>query len=34
VRAAFIGLDAIHTRADLARAVLEGTAYEIELSGE
>lgn len=30
VRAAFIGLDAIHTRADLARAVLEGTAYEIE----
>lgn len=30
VRAAFVGLDAAHTRADLARAVLEGTAYEIE----
>lgn len=30
VRAAFVGLDAAHNRADLARAVLEGTAYEIE----
>jgi sugar (pentulose or hexulose) kinase len=30
VRAAFVGLDAAHSRADLARAVLEGTAYEIE----
>jgi xylulokinase len=30
VRAAFVGLDAAHTRADLVRAVLEGTAYEIE----
>lgn len=28
--AAFLGLSATHTRADLARAVLEGTAYEIE----
>ena len=27
---AFLGLSAAHTRADLARAVLEGTAYEIE----
>jgi xylulokinase len=30
VRAAFVGLDTAHRRADLARAVLEGTAYEIE----
>jgi len=30
VRAAFVGLDTAHSRADLARAVLEGTAYEIE----
>jgi sugar (pentulose or hexulose) kinase len=30
VRGAFIGLDAIHGRADLYRAVLEGTAYEME----
>jgi xylulokinase len=30
LRAAFVGLDVSHTRADLARAVLEGTAYEIE----
>jgi xylulokinase len=30
VRAAFVGLDTSHSRADLARAVLEGTAYEIE----
>jgi len=28
--AAFLGLSAAHTRADLVRAVLEGTAYEIE----
>lgn len=30
VRGAFIGLSAIHGRADLLKAVLEGTAYEIE----
>lgn len=29
-RAAFIGLRAAHTRADLLKAALEGTAYEIE----
>ncbi len=29
-RAAFVGLSAQHTRADLARAVLEGAAYEME----
>jgi sugar (pentulose or hexulose) kinase len=29
-RAAFLGLDAAHTRADLLQAVLEGTALEIE----
>jgi sugar (pentulose or hexulose) kinase len=30
VRAAFIGLNSTHRRADLVKAVLEGTAYEIE----
>ena len=30
VRGAFIGIRANHTRADLYRAVLEGTAYEME----
>ncbi len=30
-RAAFIGLSSNHTRADLAQAVLEGVAFEIEL---
>jgi xylulokinase len=30
VRAAFIGLNSTHNRADLVKAVLEGTAYEIE----
>lgn len=30
VRAAFIGLGAAHGRAELAKAVLEGTAYELE----
>lgn len=30
VRAAFIGLSASHRRGDLVRAVLEGTAYEVE----
>jgi xylulokinase len=30
VRAAFLGLDASHTQADLFKAVLEGTAYELE----
>jgi xylulokinase len=30
VRAAFVGLSASHSRGDLARAVLEGTAYEAE----
>jgi xylulokinase len=30
VRAAFVGLDAVHTRADLYQAVLEGAALEIE----
>lgn len=30
VRGAFVGLDAGHGRAHLAKAVLEGTAYEIE----
>lgn len=30
VRAAFVGLSASHTRADLAKSVLEGAAYEIE----
>jgi sugar (pentulose or hexulose) kinase len=29
-RGAFIGLDAAHDRADLLKAVLEGTAYQIE----
>lgn len=29
-RAAFVGLRASHSRADLAKAVLEGTAYELE----
>lgn len=29
-RGAFIGLSAAHTRADLLRAVLEGTAYQLE----
>jgi sugar (pentulose or hexulose) kinase len=32
VRAAFIGLSSAHTRADLLKAVLEGTALEIEVS--
>jgi len=31
VRGAFVGLDAAHTRSDLLKAVLEGTAYELEL---
>jgi sugar (pentulose or hexulose) kinase len=30
VRGAFVGLDAEHGRADLAKAVFEGTAYEVE----
>jgi sugar (pentulose or hexulose) kinase len=30
VRAAFTGLDASHGRGDIAKAVLEGTAYEVE----
>ena len=30
VRAAFIGLSASHSRADLLKAVLEGTVYEVE----
>ncbi|HEU5014898.1 MAG TPA: FGGY family carbohydrate kinase [Roseiflexaceae bacterium] len=30
-RGAFIGLSASHTRADLLKAVLEGTAYQMEL---
>jgi sugar (pentulose or hexulose) kinase len=30
VRAAFVGLNSTHNRADLVKAVLEGTAYEIE----
>lgn len=30
VRAAFVGLNADHTQADLYKAVLEGTAYELE----
>jgi xylulokinase len=31
VRGAFLGLDLSHTRADLVRAVYEGTAYEMEI---
>ena len=31
LRAAFAGLDASHTLADLLKAVLEGTAYELEV---
>jgi xylulokinase len=31
VRGAFIGLSAAHGRADLLKAVLEGTAYEVEI---
>jgi sugar (pentulose or hexulose) kinase len=31
VRAAFVGLDARHTRADLAWAVMEGVAFEVEM---
>jgi len=31
VRGAFLGLDLSHTRADLVRAVYEGTAYEMEV---
>ena len=30
VRGAFVGIDAAHERADLVKAVLEGTAYEVE----
>lgn len=30
VRAALIGLDAAHSRADLCKSILEGTAFEIE----
>ena len=30
VRGAFVGLSALHGRADLLKAVLEGTAYEVE----
>jgi len=31
VRGAFLGLDLSHTRADMVRAVYEGTAYEMEV---